>query len=318
MLRSAVGFDAYAWLLTDPETAVGAGPLADVPCLDELPRLIRLRYLTDLNRWTGLGETVAASLHHATGGELARSLVWRDLLSSYDVGDVASVVFADRYSCWGFLELWRSAPFTAAEIGLLIDFAMPITSALRASQAATFASPTSSDAARLGPVVLMLSPDLEVLAETPLTETYLRVLVPPAPDRDPVPSSAYNVGAQLLAREAGVDDHGPWARLYLSHGLWLTLRAARIGRSGPATDRNIAVTIEQSSPNERVDLFARAFAFTARETELLGHLVTGADSREVARLMYLSQHTVQDHLKSIFTKTGVRNRRTLLSRALGA
>jgi DNA-binding CsgD family transcriptional regulator len=104
----------------------------------------------------------------------------------------------------------------------------------------------------------------------------------------------------------------------LSHGLWLTLRAARIGRSGPATDRNIAVTIEQSSPNERVDLFARAFAFTARETELLGHLVTGADSREVARLMYLSQHTVQDHLKSIFAKTGVRNRRTLLSRALGA
>jgi hypothetical protein len=101
VLRSAVGFDAYAWLLTDPETAVGAGPLADVPCLDELPRLIRLRYLTDLNRWTGLGETVAASLHHATGGELARSLVWRDLLSSYDVGDVASVVFADRYGCWG-------------------------------------------------------------------------------------------------------------------------------------------------------------------------------------------------------------------------
>ena len=27
----AVPFDAYAWLLTDPETSVGSSPLADVP-----------------------------------------------------------------------------------------------------------------------------------------------------------------------------------------------------------------------------------------------------------------------------------------------
>jgi hypothetical protein len=27
-------------------------PLADVPCLAELPKLIRLKYSTELNRWT--------------------------------------------------------------------------------------------------------------------------------------------------------------------------------------------------------------------------------------------------------------------------
>jgi hypothetical protein len=36
-IRAAVAFDAYAWLLADPETEVGAAPLADVPCLAELP-----------------------------------------------------------------------------------------------------------------------------------------------------------------------------------------------------------------------------------------------------------------------------------------
>ena len=36
-LGRAVGFDAYAWLITDPETSVGCAPLADVPCLPRLP-----------------------------------------------------------------------------------------------------------------------------------------------------------------------------------------------------------------------------------------------------------------------------------------
>ncbi|MGI8691559.1 MAG: LuxR C-terminal-related transcriptional regulator [Geodermatophilaceae bacterium] len=47
-------------------------------------------------------------------------------------------------------------------------------------------------------------------------------------------------------------------------------------------------------------------------------LATGIDTRDLARRLILSEHTVQDHLKSIFAKTGARNRNTLLSRALGA
>ena len=73
----------------------------------------------------------------------------------------------------------------------------------------------------------------------------------------------------------------------------------------------------QTSPPERVALFVRAFAFSTRETELIGHLTTGADTRELARRMFLSEHTVQDHLKSIFAKTSTHNRRALLSLTLG-
>lgn len=36
-IRAVVKFDAFSWLLTDPETEVGCAPLADVPCLPELP-----------------------------------------------------------------------------------------------------------------------------------------------------------------------------------------------------------------------------------------------------------------------------------------
>ena len=33
--------------------------------------------------------------------------------------------------------------------------------------------------------------------------------------------------------------------------------------------------------------------------------------------MFLSEHTVQDHLKSVFAKTQTRSRKALLARALG-
>jgi DNA-binding NarL/FixJ family response regulator len=317
-IRRAARFDAYAWLLTDPETEVGGAPLADVPWLAELPRQIRLKYLTSVNRWTHLDGPVGV-LRVATADHRAASLVWRELLAGYGVNDVASLVFRDRFGCWAFLELWRAdsgARFTDGEVRFLTEIAGPVTEALRRCQARAFDESTSAED-RTGPVVLVLSPELEVRAQTPETERYLRVLVPPDRDRDPIPAGAYNVAAQLLAVECGVDDHPPTARVHLAGGVWLTLRAARISGTEPAASRDIAVTIESTSPAERLALYVRACGLSSREGELLRHLATGIDTRHVARLMFLSEHTVQDHLKSIFSKTGVRSRRTLLTRAVG-
>lgn len=318
-IRRVVHFDAFAWLLTDPETWVGSSPLAAVPCLPELPSLIRLKYLTDLNRWTRLAGPVAL-LGETTGGDLSRSLVWRELLHRYGVVDIASAVLTDQFGCWGFLDLWRTDGanrFTTAEAAFLADIAAPVATALRRSQANTFVAPASREWQRRGPVLLLLSSNLDVLAQTHETQEYLRVLVPPDEDRSPVPANAYNVAAQLLAVEAGIDANPPSARVHLSGGRWLTLRAARIDDPRPGHERDIAVSIEDSSPAERASLFSRSSGLSARESELLGHLVTGHDTEDLARLMFLSQHTVQDHFKSIFAKTAVRNRRTLLARARG-
>jgi DNA-binding CsgD family transcriptional regulator len=50
----------------------------------------------------------------------------------------------------------------------------------------------------------------------------------------------------------------------------------------------------------------------------MGHLAAGGDTRDVARRMRLSEHTVQDHLKSVFAKTATRSRRDLLARVVGS
>ncbi len=256
-------------------------------------------------------------LTEATGGDLSRSLLWRELLCRHDVTDIASAVHRDQYGCWGFLDLWRTGgQFTSQDKTFLIDIATPITTALRQAQARTFAAPPEQ--APSGPVVLLLSANLDVLAQTAETEQYLRMLVPPDGGRSPVPASAYNVAAQLLAIEAGIDANPPQARVHLTAGRWLTLRAARIADTtvvGPTGD--IAVTIEHTVPTERATLFAAAHGLSRRETELLRLLMIGSDTRDLASRMFVSDNTVNDHLKSMFNKTGARTRHSMLTRALG-
>jgi DNA-binding CsgD family transcriptional regulator len=336
-LREVIGYDAYVWLLTDPVTTVGAAPLAAVPCLPELPALIKAKYATPVNRWTALRHaSPTGRLHDATGGDLARSLVWREVMSRYRISDMASVVFADQFGCWGFLDLWRDdarEPFTRADADFIDSVAAPLTTALRQSQARTFTEPAIPRQPGIGPVVLTLDDDLRITSRTSSSQAWLDVLLPPEPDGRAVPASVYNVAAQLLAAEGGVDEHPASTRVHLAGGLWLTLRAARLAADEPATSAGteqarrlsqpgdgaatIVVTIEEVSAAGRLELFARAFGLTARETELLSLLATGSDTRAMARVMSLSEHTVQDHLKSIFAKTGARDRITVLSRALG-
>lgn len=164
----------------------------------------------------------------------------------------------------------------------------------------------------------MLSPELEVRGQTSETERYLRLLIPTEEGRAPVPAAAFNVGAQLIALEGGVDDHPAMSRVHLADGVWLTLRAARINSGAAPSDSDIAVTIERTSPSERLTVFALASGLTPRESELLRLLATGVDTRGVAQRMFVSENTVQDHLKSIFDKTETRSRNALLARATGS
>ena len=304
-LRRTIGFDAHVWVMTDPGTWVGSAPLAEVPSIRELPNSIRLKYLTRINRWTGLRS--AASL----GDRRDESPLWTEVMSRYGIGDVLSSVYADRYGCWGFLDLWREAVFDPADLYFLDSIAAPVTAALRSCVAAKFLAPAVAHPRNLGPIVLILANDMTVQSQTEASQAWLDALLPAEPGRSPIPASAYNVAAQHLAREQGVDDHPPTARVHLGEGFWVTARAARLDEA------TIAVTLEESSASDRLDLYARASGLSARETELLGHLATGGDTRAIAARMSVSENTVQDHLKSVFDKTGARNRTSLLGRALG-
>jgi DNA-binding CsgD family transcriptional regulator len=57
-----------------------------------------------------------------------------------------------------------------------------------------------------------------------------------------------------------------------------------------------------------------AYRLTDREQDVIRLVLRGASTAQIADELVVSTHTVQQHLKSIFDKTGVRSRRELVGR----
>jgi DNA-binding CsgD family transcriptional regulator len=312
VLRGHVPFHGYVFPLTDPVTRVSTTPLADVPMLpwSRLPEMIRWRYLALVNRFDTMLGAPAQSLLGSTETP-EESVAWLHVQRELGVVDTAMVAFGDRYGAWGYLELWRTTTaFTAEELAVLTSLQPSVTAGLRAAVARTFVDP-ADQLVPVGPAVVVLAPDLSVRTQTDAAGQALLQLLPPDEPMAPIPAAAYNVGAALIAQEEGVPVGEPWSRVNLGGSRWITTKASRLGD-------DIAVSIEPSAATERMDLFARSHGFSERESEVLGLLGTGLDTREIAGALFLSEHTVNDHVKAMLGKAGARTRQVMVARVSGA
>lgn len=70
--------------------------------------------------------------------------------------------------------------------------------------------------------------------------------------------------------------------------------------------------VEPAHPARISSLLMSAYRLTEREQELTRLVLQGCSTAEIAQRLVISVHTVQQHLKSVFDKTGVRSRRELV------
>ena len=64
----------------------------------------------------------------------------------------------------------------------------------------------------------------------------------------------------------------------------------------------------------RGEVLKERYHLTEREIEVVQSVSEGLTNEDVARRLFISRFTVENHLKSIFEKTGVKNRTELASR----
>lgn len=117
----------------------------------------------------------------------------------------------------------------------------------------------------------------------------------------------------VAARARNATDSDPLeaaarARLRAADGTWLLLYGSRLSGG----DGRTVVVIQQAAPSEVAPLVALAYGLTPREVDVTRMCIAGLATKEIAEQLHLSAYTVQDHLKAIFEKTGVRSRGALL------
>ena len=230
------------------------------------------------------------------------------------------MVFADRHGCWGFLDLWRTGgePFSDDDAALLADVApTDLPGAAGTPGRRLRDAGHRRGRRRNGRPSILLDEQLRITGRTTAATDWLRTLLPTAPQQSPIPAAVYNVAAQLLAvrgrrRRPRRRRRSTVAGQHLGDAARQSTGAGDTG--GPD---GIAVSIEETPAGPRLDLFARSFGLITRERQLLDLLGRGADTRDIAVEMAISDYTVQDHLKSMFAKTALTSRGALITTALG-
>ena len=75
----------------------------------------------------------------------------------------------------------------------------------------------------------------------------------------------------------------------------------------------IAITLRDATAPEMFHRRSRIYGLSQREREVAAAVLAGADTRAVTERLFISAHTVQDHLKSVFEKMSIHSRREMLA-----
>jgi DNA-binding CsgD family transcriptional regulator len=76
----------------------------------------------------------------------------------------------------------------------------------------------------------------------------------------------------------------------------------------------VAIIVEPAQPARIASLLMAAYGLSGREQDVTRLVLRGEATGRIAAELGVSPHTVQQHLKGIFEKTGVRARRELVGR----
>lgn len=313
VLRDAVPHYTFpCWYTVDPVSLLITSHYN--PFMPELPAdSLELEYYAeDVNQIIDVAGSVSgiSTLHDATGGDPSGSPRWQ---ANIEMGGDQELIAALRTrsgETWGAVGLYREVGqprFDDAEKAFVQTSARHLAEGARRSLLLGEATdPETSQA----PGLVVVSRDWVIESSTPGVEEWLHDL--PGGDGGQLPTAVLSVAALALrCVELGEPAEVAMARVLTRSGTWVVLHGAAL-QSGE--DTRIAVIVEPAHPARVMSLLMSAYGMTERERDVTRLVLQGSSTAQIAAELVVSPHTVQQHLKSVFEKTGVRSRRDLVGK----
>lgn len=298
----------------DPTTLLYTSAVREGMPSDLTPRYIDNEFrVDDVNKFRDLARSsrTAVTLDDATEGDWSASARYREIMAPSGHGDELRAAFRTGGSTWGFVCLHRDAgahAFAAADLALVAAVSPHIAEGLRR---ATIASVAGTSASSEGPGVVNIAPDLTIIAATPAGQWWLADLAAADhPASRPLPIAVNNV-VSALAGLGTATARAPHLSACGASGRWLTLHASYL--SGSRGEGTVAVVIEPATPLMLQPIIVAAYALSSREAQICTLVLRGLATKTIANELHISGYTVNDHLKAIFTKTGVSTRGELMA-----
>lgn len=312
-------YEAPCWYTLDPASLLITSHFNDG--MPQFPRewLAHEYYGDDVNKLVDIArsKTGISTLHEATDGDPSQSKRWQENVKFGGDQEMIARLQTKGGEVWGALGLYREPGqplFSPEEQRFVSDASSHLASgAQRALLMAEAREPDGQDA----PGLVILTNRWEVESTTPGVERWLSDL----PDGDwgagELPSAVLAVAGRALRTASFPNAPGEVAvsRVLSRGGTWVVLHAAALISTG--TPR-VAVIVEPAHPARITPLLMSAYGLTEREQDVTCLVLQGRSTDEIADRLVVSPQTVQQHLKSVFDKTGVRSRRDLVGKVFFA
>lgn len=321
ILRQAVGFDWWCWTLADPCSQL---PTRDLFAHSPVAQSVR-RFFRQFPEAGGGAEREASAsraqqpsvqaLSAATGGDLSRDPVWREVDGPAGVGDEISLRLVADGMCWGELHFGRDSSgrwFDAKETEFVAGLAPVLAARLRDG----LRVPPSSEALDLEPGTIIVDRDLSLVAATDQAWRWIDRLGLPRPsDSEPLPGFIYAAAARVASSQAR-PARPALARLQDASGRWVVVQVAPLTQ-GPQAGGGYVITLEPARSEDLAPLLMRAWSLTTRERAVAKLVIDGLSTDNIATALFVSKNTVRSHLKEIFGKIGVSRRHDLAAALAG-